>query len=134
MSLVVGGALPEIPTSPWQWAWAQGWAGAVLKNPLPSLTLSLELVKTLLNEPASVKVDEVSPGGVAGGGVMFRGEHEGFPQLSPCCWVSPRVGSQASLPPSFSTALGRPNFKPQLSAINGPWVLQGANTDFGFLV
>lgn len=37
-------------------------------SPSPSLTLSVELVRALLNEPASVKVDEVrrGPKGVQG--------------------------------------------------------------------
>lgn len=104
-AMVVGGALPEIPSPPpRQWGCTQGQAGAVLNPPLPGLTLSLELVKTLLNEPASVKVDEVSPWGSAGGWggssrVSMRGEVERPPQLSPHCWVSPIVGSRPSLAP-----------------------------------
>ena len=39
------------------------------------MTLSLELIKTLLNEPASVKVDEVSVEAVWGR--VFRCEHLG---------------------------------------------------------
>lgn len=66
--MVVGGALPESPPSLLAVGVDTG-AGQVLSSTPTSLTLSSELVKTLLNEPSSVKVDEVSPWGpVMGGG------------------------------------------------------------------
>lgn len=73
------GSLPEISPSPGSGGGHRGAAGAALNpRPSPGLTLSTELVKTLLNEPSSVKVDEVSPQGQCGGwGKGVQGENEG---------------------------------------------------------
>lgn len=65
---MVGGHPSESPPLPGS---GGGRRGRAVTAPRPSLTLFLELIKALLNEPSSVKADEVSGrGALPGEGVQ----------------------------------------------------------------
>lgn len=70
LRVLCGGEDPSGEGLAWQWRWTQRQG----RCPQTQLDSSLELIKILLNEPASVKVDEVSGGGL---GRVFRCEHLG---------------------------------------------------------
>lgn len=82
--------------------------------PSPSLTLSIELVRALLNEPASMKVDEVRPGPKRSSRLPLRGSSRKAPSARSAGWLSRRVGSWSSLPLFRECCSHRPGFKPQL--------------------
>lgn len=111
---MVGGDPPESPRL-LVWGWEQGQSSRCPKTQTPSLTFSVELVRNLLNEPASVKVDEVRLGRVEREFRLSLGARRGkAPSTQPPCWLSPRVGLGHPFPPFISPAVSRPDCKPQL--------------------
>lgn len=111
-AVVVGGAPLEYPPSPGS---GEDTGAGQLLLPSPSLTLSVELVRALLNEPASMKVDEVRPGPKRSSRLHLGGRSRKAPSAQSAGWLSCRVGSWASFP-LFCECCS--------SAITWPWGLQ----------